>query len=242
MRRAAGRRWVVAGLVALAALATTLPAAAAPLQAVAPPGAHYVRGGVTPPLGPWAVTWDDGRTVHETAFVAYADAGAVTLVHPAAVVERIGLHQSNHEGARDQVLAASAAGGIVLGSRGRLSGLQSAADVVVAPGSEIRAPVTGTVVRAGTYELYCRFDDDYAVIAPDDEPAWEVKLLHIQGLAVQAGDRVVAGETVLAAAARPLPFRSQVDDTTAEPSWPHVHVEVIDPSIPNVPNGGSGGC
>ena len=37
-----------------------------------------------------------------------------------------------------------------------------------------------------------------------------------------------------------LPFGSQVDDFTAEPHWPHNHVEVIDPSIPNRPNEGSG--
>ena len=38
-----------------------------------------------------------------------------------------------------------------------------------------------------------------------------------------------------------LPFVSQVDEFTAEPSNPHVHVEVIDPSIPDIPTPG-GGC
>ncbi len=39
---------------------------------------------------------------------------------------------------------------------------------------------------------------------------------------------------------RVLPFRSQVDDDTAVPHWPHVHVEVVDPSVPDRPTGG--GC
>ena len=46
--------------------------------------------------------------------------------------------------------------------------------------------------------------------------------------------------TPLADHAHVLPFASQVDEWTAEPSWPHTHVEVVDPSIPNQPNPGSG--
>ena len=47
--------------------------------------------------------------------------------------------------------------------------------------------------------------------------------------------------TVVAPHARQLPFASQVDDIrTADPAWPHVHMEVVDPNIPNVPNPGSG--
>ncbi len=66
-------------------------------------------------------------------------------------------------------------------------------------------------------------------------------MFHFDGLQVGAGDRVVAGVTVIAPRATPLPFESQVDEFTAEPSNPHVHVEVIDPSIPDIPTPG-GGC
>ena len=115
-------------------------------------------------------------------------------------------------------------------------------DVVVDPAAEIRSPVTGRVKRAGGYTHYCKYHDDYHVIAPDAQPAWEVKLLHVTGLAVGRGDRVVAGETVVAAHATQLPFESQVDEAApVAPAWPHVHVEVVDPSIPNVPSPG-GGC
>lgn len=206
-------------------------------------GWRYVRGGDFQPVAPSTRAMPDGRTAYDTGHVPFAAAGAVGLVHPAAVVERIGFHQSNHEGAREQAVAATAAGPVLLPDRGRLSSRHSSADVVVAPDTEVRAPVTGTVLRSGTYVLYCRYSDDYAVIAPDAQPAWEVKVLHIDGVQVQPGDRVVAGVTVLAPRATVLPFTSQVDAHTADPAWPHVHLEVIDPSIPDVPNGGSGsGC
>jgi hypothetical protein len=67
-------------------------------------------------------------------------------------------------------------------------------------------------------------------------------VLHVHGLAVQPGQRVQAGVTRLAAGARQLPFESQVDELrTADPAWPHVHVEVVDTAIPDKPSPG-GGC
>ncbi|MBW3618941.1 MAG: M23 family metallopeptidase [Actinobacteria bacterium] len=174
-------------------------------------------------------------------FPVFATVGGVTLRQPAEHVELIGYHQSNHEGARDMTALASRTPSTVLPSRGRLSGRRSAADIVAARGAEIRSPVTGTVKRAGTYTLYCRYSDDYAVIEPDEHRGWEVKLLHIDGVRVRAGDRVVAGQTVLAGGPTPLPFTSQVDDHNGT-GWPHVHLEVVDLSIPDVKNPGSGGC
>ncbi len=57
-----------------------------------------------------------------------------------------------------------------------------------------------------------------------------------------AGQRVTAGQTPIAAGPTQLPFVSQVDELrTADPAWPHVHVEVVDPSIPDRPSPG-GGC
>jgi hypothetical protein len=153
----------------------------------------------------------------------------------------VGFHQSNHEGAQALDVATTAINPVTMESRDRLTSARTAADIVVDPSSEIRAPVTGTVKRAGHYVLYCKYSDDYVVIAPDARPAWEVKLLHISGLQVRAGQRVVSGETVVAAHATQLPFASQVDEFTALPAWPHVHVEVVDPHIRNVPSPG-GGC
>lgn len=158
-------------------------------------------------------------------------------------VELIGFHQANHDGARD-LTATDAVPSLVMESRGRGTGLSSAADVVTAPGVRIFSPVTGTVKRAGTYTLYCRHSDDFMVVEPDGLPGVEVKLLHIDGVQVRAGQRVVAGVTPVAKGPTPLPFSSQVDDHSSFRDWPHVHVEVVDTSIPDRPNGGSGsgGC
>jgi hypothetical protein len=166
----------------------------------------------------------------------------IDLVLPSTGVELIAWHQSNNEGARNTTAVGDAVPFVVMEGRGRLSGARSAADVVVSPGVDIVAPVTGRVVRSGTYTLYCRYSDDYLVVEPDGHPGIEVKMLHIDGVRVRAGERVVAGVTVVAGGPTPLPFASQVDDLSHWRDWPHTHVEVVDTSIPDRPNPGSGGC
>lgn len=180
------------------------------------------------------------RVVRPQAWVPFAVVGPVTLHHPSDHTEAIGFHQSGHDGAQHQVAASSAVRWFTMEDRGRDTDAAGAADVVVEPGRALRAPVTGTVVRAGSYTLYCDHVDQYAVIEPDARPGWEVKVLHIEGLALTAGQRVEAGVTPLAAGARVLPFPSQVEDDTGEPAWPHVHIEVVDPTVPDRPTGG--GC
>lgn len=179
------------------------------------------------------------RAVVRTAFAPYAQAGPVTLHYPGDVVEVVGLHQSGHDGAQMQSPVGKGARIGTLGSRSRDTNPQGAADVVVDPRGEVRAPVTGTVIRAGSYTLYCDHTDDYLVVEPDARPGWEVKLLHFEGLSVRPGDRVQAGVTVVGSRARLLPFASQVDKHTVAPHWPHLHVEVVDPSVPDRPSGGS---
>lgn len=176
----------------------------------------------------------------EQDYIPFADAAGVTIHLPAAQVEHIGFHQAGHDGSRQMELIDLSVRWTVLADRGRNTGTHTAADIVVAPDAEIRAPATGTVIRAGTYTLYCDHSDHFLVIDPDDHPGWEVKMFHFEGLQVAVGDHVEAGVTVVGTSARVLPFVSQVDDLTREPSNPHVHVEVIDPSIPDIPSGSSG--
>lgn len=220
---------VITTATSLAAPVTTvLPAPAG----TAPPA--QVAVSVTSPPRP--------RVVVEQLWMPFATVGGITLVHPSSRVERVGFHQSNHDGARQLEPLATAVEPATLETRDRLTGSRTAADVVIDPDVEVRAPVTGTVKRAGTYVLYCEYSDDYAVIQPDGQPGWEVKILHIDGVQVSAGERVVAGQTVIAGGPTPLPFESQVDElTTADSPWPHVHIEVIDPAIPDRPSPG-GGC
>jgi hypothetical protein len=179
------------------------------------------------------------RVVWESNWAIFAAVEGVVLQHPAMMVERVGFHEANHAGAQQLEVFEHAVEPLTLETRGRSTGSRTAADIVVDPDGPIRAPVTGTVLRAGTYVLYCDYADDYVVIEPDARPGWEVKLLHIDGVRVAGGDRVEAGVTELAPRPTPLPFASQVDEHTAEPSWPHVHLEVVDPSVPNPPSGSS---
>jgi murein DD-endopeptidase MepM/ murein hydrolase activator NlpD len=234
MRRAG----TAGGLLALAVLLAT--SACGTAEAVRATAATVgSAGGVT--TTPSTVAPPPPRAVREQAWTPFATVGPLTLVHPAARIERVAFHQSNHDGARQLQALPDAVAPVTLEDRERDTGPHGAADVVVDPTTEIRAPVTGRVKRAGTYVLYCRHSDDYVVIEPDDRPGWEVKILHIDGVQVRPGNRVVAGVTVLAPRATQLPFESQVDELrTAEPAWPHVHIEVVDPSIPDRPT--PGGC
>ncbi len=176
------------------------------------------------------------RPVTEQAYTPFATAGGVVLRHPAARVERIGFHESTLDGAQQLEALPTAAPTLVLEGRARDTTARGAADVMVDPDAEIRAPVTGTVRYAGTYVLYCKHSDDFLVIEPDDHPGWEVKMLHMSDLKVRRGARVVAGQTVVASRPAVLPFQSQVDESSpTQPAWPHVHIEVVDPSIPDRP-------
>jgi biotin carboxyl carrier protein len=177
------------------------------------------------------------RAVVRTGYAPYASTGPVTLHYPGDVVEVVGLHESGHDGAQPQSPVGSLAPIGTLDSRSRDTDRQGAADIVVDPRGQVRAPVTGTVIRAGSYTLYCDHTDDYLVVEPDARPGWEVKMLHFEGLAVRTGDRVQAGVTVVGRNARVLPFESQVDKHTVAPHWPHLHVEVVDPSVKDRPSG-----
>lgn len=180
----------------------------------------------------------DESFTYTVADPVFAAAGAVALHLPSRHVELVAFHESSHDGAQQLALRDTATLKMTLPSRNRGTGSRSAADVVAAPDLPVLAPVTGLVLRAGAYVLYCKYSDNYAVIEPDDRPGWEVKILHFQGLRVRAGDHVVASRSILGDAPRQLPFRSQVDAYSQERNWPHVHLEVVDPSVPDRPGGG----
>jgi len=185
------------------------------------------------------LTASNGREGAAVAGRPLATVAGLTIMAPSAVIERADFHQASHPGA----LAMSAAEAspvrlTTMTSRGRGTNRQSAVDIVSEPGTVITSPVAGTVARAGGYQLYCKYTDGFVVINPDGRPDLEVKILHMQDVAVTAGERVEVGDR-LAAHATKFPFRSQIDALTLEPSWPHVHIEVVDPSIPRRPSSGS---
>ncbi|MGQ0680087.1 MAG: hypothetical protein ACT4OM_10635 [Actinomycetota bacterium] len=223
----------VSAAAPVASTATTAPAPFPPTESAAAPAA---------PAPPPAVRSIPHRSVADNAWTPFATAGGITLLHPSNRVERVAFHESNHDGARQMEVLPSAIDPSILESRQRGTGSMTAADIVVQPKIQIRAPVTGTVKRGGSYVLYCDNRDFFVVIEPDDRPGWEVKVLHLTGIEVKAGDRVSAGETIIAPGPRILPFESQVDEISAAGvAWPHVHIEVVDPSIKDRPSPG-GGC
>lgn len=226
--RALGRAGVTTTSAAAAEPTTTTTAAPSTTTTAPPP---------PPTEAPTTTRPHPPRTLTEQPWVPYASVGPVVLHHPADRVEAIGFHESGHDGSQPQSPLPTAARWFAQETRDRGTGPHSAADIVVEPNREIRAPVTGVVLRAGTYTLYCDHTDQYAVIEPDARPGWEVKVLHVEGLVVKKGQRVEAGVTPLAARSRVLPFPSTVEDDTATPAWPHVHLEVVDPSIPDRPSG-----
>jgi len=187
----------------------------------------------------------DGRATSPPLGTPFAVADGIALVTPSAGVEIIGYHQANHDGTRQFEEQPGTVTSLTLESRERGTQARSAADVVVDPELPVYAPVSGVVLRAGGYTLYCDNTDSFVVIEPEGRSGIEVKILHILANEVNAGDAVVAGETRIAPGPTPLPFISQVDEFSAEPSWPHVHIEVVDTSIPDIANpssSGSGNC
>ena len=177
------------------------------------------------------------RVVVPQAWVPYATVGALVLHHPSDRVEAIGFHQSAQDGAQQQTALPTAVRSFTMTSRERDTIDRGAADIVVEPGRQLRAPVSGTVIRARSYTLYCDYTDQTISIEPDAHPGWQVRMLHIEGLLVGVGDRVEAGVTPIAQHARVLPFDSQVEEDTGLPRWPHTHVEVVDPTVPDRPTG-----
>lgn len=175
----------------------TAPASAAP-PATVPPSTEVPTTLAPPTTQAPPTTVASPRVLVDTGFAPFAVVEQLVLSHPAAQVEIVGFHEASHDGARQMDATAEAARPVELQSRSRGTDSRTAADIVVPPDAEIRAPVTGTVTRAGSYVLYCEHRDDYAVIDPDGRPGYEVKVLHIDGVQVQPGQRVEEGVTVLA--------------------------------------------
>lgn len=115
---------------------------------------------------------------------------------------------------------------LVLTSRGRSAGPTSAIDVVMRPDEPVLAPVSGTVLDVRSYLLYGAHQDLRIEIVPDGRPDVRLVMIHVDGASVRIGDRVVAGVTPVATAARAFPFSSHIDRETEPDRFPHVHLEL----------------
>lgn len=127
----------------------------------------------------------------------------------------------------------------VLSSRGRLNAATSAVDMVVPAGLPVASVVSGTIGLVEPYLLYGRYPDTKVEIIPAARPDLRVVMIHLRDVRVFAGQRVEAGQTVIAGSANRFPFASQVDRYLGELPGPHVHIEVKSPPLgPAVPPGG----
>jgi len=97
-----------------------------------------------------------------------------------------------------------------LNSRGRGTGLDTAADVAVRDGTLVVSPVAGTVTLVKHYKLYGRYEDVHIEIEPTGHPELRVAAIHLDDIAVEEGDVLVAGRTVIGRPRR-FSFAAQID-------------------------------
>ncbi|MDZ4169321.1 MAG: M23 family metallopeptidase [Coriobacteriia bacterium] len=102
----------------------------------------------------------------------------------------------------------------------------TAVDVGAKAGSDVLAPVSGTVVKVKRYKLYGTHDDYEIHIRPLGAPTIDCVMIHVDDLSVKAGDEVTAGVTRIAAV-RMLSDREnlQLADYTKD-GGDHVHVQL----------------
>jgi murein DD-endopeptidase MepM/ murein hydrolase activator NlpD len=195
-----------------------------------------------------AMTTVDPAPVPEPAppGIAFAEVDGVELVLPAAAVIAHGFHEAGSGGPvpltpigrfepggdtngfdeSGAVVDTSGPHYLVMPTRNRGTAPTGAVDVVLEPGEDVLAPVDGVVTKVADFALYGRHQDTLVHIRPDRAPHLEVKVLHVEGVVVGEGDPVVAGETVVAATARRIPVRNQIDRFVGR-ALPHVHLEVV---------------
>jgi len=108
----------------------------------------------------------------------------------------------------------------------------SAADVGADPGSDVFAPVTGTVIKVKKFKLYGKYPDYEIHIQPAGYPTVDCVMIHLDDVTCAPGDKVVAGMSRIAAVreldARVGPqLRSYTDN-----GGHHTHIQLNDTTNP----------
>jgi hypothetical protein len=114
---------------------------------------------------------------------------------------------------------------VIMDTRGRPTGATTSVDIVVPSHSEVRSPVTGVVAGVVPYRLYCKYPDYQVLIEPAGRPDLLVMVLHITGVPVAEGDRVIGGVTPIGTSWGNDAPDSQENDYFDD-QYPHVHVEL----------------
>jgi hypothetical protein len=114
----------------------------------------------------------------------------------------------------------------------RRGACDTAADIGADPGSDVYAPVTGTVVQVRAYKLYEKYPDYEIHIRPDGWPEVDVVLIHVDDVSVTVGDRVAGGVSRLACVRR---MSDKIDLQLAgytKNGGDHVHVQLNQVEVP----------
>jgi hypothetical protein len=114
---------------------------------------------------------------------------------------------------------------VIMDSRGRPTGATTSVDIVVSSHSEVRSPVTGVVAEVVPYRLYCKYPDYQVLIEPAGRPDLLVMVLHITGVPVSEGNRVIGGVTPIGTSWGNDAPDSQENDYFDD-QYPHTHVEL----------------
>jgi hypothetical protein len=109
--------------------------------------------------------------------------------------------------------------------RGRGDSNFTAADCAVRPKTVVVAPVDGVVTNVRHYTLYGHIYDLRLEIKPDGATHLRVVMIHITGVKVKKGQRVVGGVTPVAVV-RHLPISSTINRFVPVKPVDHVHIQV----------------
>ena len=165
---------------------------------------------------------------------SYPYALRLTTKVPDANMAKAKKDRSTHRDPSAQKGGADAwlAGTVLRMWRARPGKPDTAIDVGASPGSDVFAPVTGTVVKVKRFKLYERFDDVEVHIQPENRPALDLVMIHLDDVTVAPGDRVVEGVTRIAAV-RKIDKRiaSQLRSYTKNKGY-HTHMQLNDATDP----------
>lgn len=185
------------GIPATSTRLATLATSAGPVTPATPPDTESTQPGTVP----------------------MATVAGVELFVPAVDVAAVGFH----EGGSGNVTLTPSGQHVVMASRNRGTPPTSAVDVAVGTDRTVTAPAAGTVTQVADYTLYGSFTDTLVTIVPDGGDV-AVRMMHVEDVTVEPGDRVEPGAPI--ARARRLPMPSQVDRHHDGPAGPHVHLDV----------------
>jgi len=108
----------------------------------------------------------------------------------------------------------------------------TAVDVGANPGSDVFAPLSGTVVKVKAFDLYGKYSDYEIHIQPDGYPTIDCVMIHLDDVSCAPGDRVIAGVTRIAAVRKLAKGVGPQLRSYTTNGGHHTHVQLNDSTYP----------